>query len=287
MTENRPRRKLKLHLAAFPERYSLPARPSGAPPSVQDSHRQTAFLLESDLSVFERSMNLQLQIVAANARLRTAPGGAVLSLWSRVFSHLSDACTLMFGGSYVSCPPLLRTACDCIAAQRSLIADGFAEYEAWLGQAVCQDREHAAMAFDLGRYRAGSVLAQHERLGALYRLLTDLSMPHFGSTALLTAPDSSLQKLSLAFGDNTFHLGWAELVAGWLLEISAVQLETVVSSGVVPVDRAVSGEASALAREAASALDNPRRCRAEETGGRYLFRNFRRRASGAPRRVLL
>ncbi|KKL68225.1 hypothetical protein LCGC14_2127120, partial [marine sediment metagenome] len=89
-----------------------------------------------------------------------------------------------------------------------------------------KDRGHAASYINLGRYRAGSALAQDARLGSTYRFLTDLAMPHFGSTVLQTAPDSSQQKLALAFADNLFHLGWAELVTGWLLLLAGAQIET-------------------------------------------------------------
>src|SRR3989304_4755326 len=177
MTQEPARPKLRLALTAFPERYVLPGRPAAAAPVVQDAYRQTLFLLGGDLAVFERAMNLQLQIVGANARLRTPQAAALFAFWSRTFTHLADACALMGLGSYASCPPLLRTACDSIAAQRSLLADGFAEYEQWLPGAISQDREHVALAIDLGRFRAGSVLAQDQRLGSAYRLLTDLCMP--------------------------------------------------------------------------------------------------------------
>ncbi len=287
MTADRPSRlKLRAALTAFPERYVLPSRPSAAQPSVADAYRQTQFLLGDDLAIFEKALNLQLAVVAASARVRTPEAAALLALWSRAFSHLADACTLMAGGSYVSCPPLLRSACDCIAAQRSLAAD-FSEYLQWFEGAISQQREHAALAFDLGRFRAGSALAADERLGSVYRLLTDLSMPHFGSTALQVASDSSLQKLALAFADNAFHLGWAELITGWLLTLAEAQFETIASSGVFVIPDNVSAQHQGIARDTASALEGRRRCYVEEVDGRFLFHNFRRRAGGAPRRVML
>ena len=287
MTADRPSRpKLRVSLAAFPERYVLPSRPSAAPPAALDAYRQTQFLLGGDLAVFEQAMNLQLDAVAANARARSPEAAALLTFWSRAFSHLADACTLMAGGAYVSCAPLLRSACDCIAAQRSLAAD-FSEYRQWFEGAISQQRERAALAFDLGRFRAGSALAGDERLGAVYRLLTDLSMPHFGSTALQVASDSSLQKLALAFADNAFHLGWAELITGWLLTLAAAQFETVASSGVFAIPDSVRAQHQGIARDTASALEGRRRCYVEDVDGRFLFHNFRRRASGAPKRVML
>lgn len=287
MTEQSVRTRIKVALSGFPDRYALPTRPSAAQPAMQDAFRQTQFLLSADLELFEKVMNLQIQIVAANSRLRTTEAAALFAFWSRAFSHISDACTMMSLGSYSSCAPLLRTACDCIASQLSLLEDGFGEYETWLENAVSQDREHAAMAFDLGRFRAGSALAEDERLGGAYRLLTDLSMPHFGATALQVAPDSNLQRVAISFSDSSFHLGWAELIAGWLLMLADVQLTTVVSSGVFAVDHATLAVYQTYSRETGSALGSRRRCYVEEVGGRFLFHNYRRTAAGSPKRVLL
>jgi hypothetical protein len=270
------------------ERYDLPGRPAAAPPAVQDAHRQTHFLLSSDLSLFEQAMNLQLAIAAASARRRGPETAALLGLWSRTFSYLSDVCVLLSQASYGSCPPVLRAACDCIAAQRSLLADGFDEYQEWLAGALGKDPEHRASYIDMGRYRAASVLAEDERLGCAYRLLTDLTMPHFGSTVLLTGPDSSGQKLALAFADSAFHLGWAELIAGWLLALADAQMETVLGTDELGGNDELREDTSRLRREIEEALANPRRCRVEELpDGRRLIHNFRRAVSTAPKRILL
>jgi hypothetical protein len=287
MTEEQARPKLRVALSSVPERYALPSRPSAASRIVQDAYRQTQFLLGADLAVFERAMNLQLRIVAANSKARTTRAAALFAFWSRTFSHLADACALLTIGSYTSCAPLLRTACDCVAAQRSLSADNFAEYEEWFADAIRQDREHAAAAFDLGRFRAGSVLAEDERLGSVYRLLTDLSMPHFGATALQTAPDSNLQKLAIAFAGDGFHLGWAELIAGWLLTLVGAQTAIVVSSGVFAVDHATVEDWEEISRQIDAVLGSAERCYVEEIGGRFLFHNYRRTSTGAPKRVIL
>ena len=129
--------------------------------------------------------------------------------------------------------------------------------------------------------------AEDDRLGVMYRLLSDLSMPHFGATVFQVAPDSNLQKITIAFGDSAFHLGWAELIAGWLLLLCDVQLTTAVSSGVFAVDHATLAVYQSYAREVASSLGNGRRCYVEEMDGRFLFHNWRRTASGSPKRILL
>ncbi len=277
---------MKTALVAFPERYALPGRPTAGSASL-DAYKQTQFLLADDLALFERAMNIQLEIVAGNRRARSPAAAAMFALWSRAFSNLADACMLMTAGSYLSCPPLLRTALDSIAVQRSLIAGGFSEYEEWLERAITQAKEQQALAVDLGRYRAGSVLAEDQRLGAVYRLLTDLSMPHFGSTALLVGPDSNLDRLSLAFADAAFHLGWAELISGWLLILADAQLQTVSSQDTLTIEATMRERIEILRREITLRMENPRRCRAEPMGERFLFLNFRRTASGQPRRLVL
>ena len=268
----------------FPPRYEVPLGASEAAP------REVRFLLGDDLALFERAMNLELRIVADSraGRFRTHALAALLGLWSRSFAYRADACSLVVRGGYQSCVLLLRAACDCIGAERGLHAGGLDEFTAWLG-AIGQSREHAALDIGLGRYRAGSMLAADDRLAAVYRAVTDLSMPHFGSTLLQTAPESDLQKIGIAFADSSFHLGWAQLIIGWLLDLTRAQLETAAAAEDV---LAVSGETKAeltnLSSEIEKALGKPDRCRVEELeGGRYLFHNFRRQASGAPRRLLL
>ncbi len=270
------------------ERYDLPGRPAAAAPTVQDAHRQTHFLLSSDLSLFERAMNLQLAIAAALARRRGPETAALLGLWSRTFSYLSDVCVLLSLASYGSCPPLLRAACDCIAAQRSLLADQFDEYHEWLAGGLSKDPERRATCIDMGRYRGASVLAEDERLGCAYRFLTDLTMPHFGSTVLQTGPDSGGQKLALAFADSAFHLAWAELIAGWLLALADAQMETALGTDELEGSSELREDTSRLRKEIEGALANPRRCRVEELAeGRRLIHNFRRAVSTAPKRILL
>jgi hypothetical protein len=287
VTQSEVRTRIKTALLALPDRYALPSRPATAQPQVQDAFRQTQFLLKQELELIEKLMNLQLQIVKANSRVRTTEAAAAFSFWSRAYSHMADTCTMMTLGSYSACPPLVRAACDCVAAQMSLAADGPADYATWLENAVSQDRGHAATTIDLGRFRAGSALAQDERLGPLYRIVSELSMPHFGSTAFLVAPEANLQKISVAFGDSAFHLGWAELVSGWLLLLSDAQLTCAISSGAFSVDHATVAAYQSYAREVASVLGSGRRCYVEEVDGRFLLHNWRRTAAGSPKRILL
>lgn len=274
-------------LTSFPDSYALPARPGNVSAAALDAHRQTGFLLGEEMATFERAMNLQLRIVTENAKVRGARAAAMFTLWARVFSHLADACALMSQGSYVSCAPLARFALEAIAVQRSLVAGGFAEYEEWFAGAVSQDKTNAALVIDRGNYKTASVLIADEQLAVLYRLLTELSMPHFGSSLLLAAPETSLQKAPLAFADGAFHLGWTELVTGWLLLLAGKQLGVVLECGVFSLSEALAVEADAVQRDLRTFLANRRRCYVEDAGGRFLFHNFRRAQSGQAKRVAL
>jgi hypothetical protein len=235
-------------------------------------------------------MNLELLIVRESraSRYRTNALAALLSLWSRSFSYRADACSLLVRGGYVSCLPLLRAACDCIGAQRGLAEGGAQEFTEWL-DSMGQSREHAALELGLGRYRAGSRLSADDRLGAPYRVLTDLSMTHFGSTIFQVAPETDLQKIRIGFADTSFHLGWGQLILGWLLVLVSAQLQTAVEAGdTFAVSPEARSQLTGLSSEVEKALAQADRCRVEELGdGGYLFHNVRRQPGGAPQRLLL
>jgi hypothetical protein len=112
-------------------------------------------------------------------------------------------------------------------------------------------------------------------------------MPHFGSTTLLVAPDSGLDRLSIAFADSAFHLGWAELIAGWLLLLADAQLQTLTRQDVLSVQESSRREIGKAHTDIESRFADARRCRVEPLGERFLFLNFRRTASGQPRRIVL
>jgi hypothetical protein len=181
-----------------PDAYALPGRPEGAPAPVLDAFRQTQFLLGGDLALFEQAMNLQLRLVkdAYPSRFRSHTLAGITAMWSRVYFCLGDAMLLALRGSYPSTLPLIRTACE----------------------------------FELGRFFAGEVLASDAVLRAVYRPVSDLGRPNFGATLLQIAPESNNNRLAIAFADASFHLGWAELVVGWLLALSARQLRVIVDA---------------------------------------------------------
>ena len=278
----------------FPERYGLPNKPEGAPPPVRDAFRQTSFLLGNDLKLFEEAMNLQLRIVrdSASSKFRKHPYGALMSLWSRTFLALADACLLATRGSYPSCAPVVRTACELIAAQHQLQASEMGEYLEWLAGHLKPNEEHKAYEFGLGRYFAGETLAADERLRAVYRPASELGRPNFGATLLQIAPESNNQRLALRFADASFHAGWAEITIGWLLSLCERQLAVAVhAKGVFAVHDDTHAAWTDLAKRIEEALTRPDRCFIEEIEAegqrRYLAHNFRRAPGAAPKKFLL
>lgn len=278
----------------FPERYDLPGRPEDPSPAVQDAYRQTQFLLGRDLDLFGRLMNLQLRIVADShhSRYRTHPLAALMGLWSRAFLYMADACALATHGGYASCLPLLRAASECVAAQDQLRREEMDQFLGWLAATLKPHKVHKALEVELGSYFAGDALASDERLRSIYRPASDLGRPNFGATLLQVGPESSSQRLALTFGDRAFHLGWAELVLGWLLALAERQLHVALAAeGIFALSDEVRAAYGSLAAEVDAALDHPDRCRLEEVEEenfkRYLVHNFRRTSGSAPKKVLL
>ncbi|MGB2694916.1 MAG: hypothetical protein WBD55_06965 [Dehalococcoidia bacterium] len=279
----------------FPESYALPAKPgASASQATQDAYRQTSFLLGEGLRLFEEGLNLQLRIVrdASPSAFRKHPYAALMGLWSRTFLVLADACLLATRGSYASCAPLARAACECIAAQHQLHASEMELFIEWLATNFHPNEPHKAFEFGLGHYFAGETLAADERLRSVYRPASELGRPNFGATTLMVGPESNNQRLALSFADQAFHFGWAELVLGWLLALCERQLAVVVhAKDIFPIHDDTHRAYVDFARRVEQTLGKADRCSVEEIAeGNYrrlLVHNFRRAPSGAPKRVLL
>ena len=279
----------------LPDSYALAVKPAAsAPAAVKDAYRQTTFLLGDDLRLFEEGMKLQLRIVqdASPSAFRKHPYAALMGLWSRTFMALSDACLLILRGSYASCAPLARAACEHVAAQHQLHAAEMELFLEWLAGHLTVNEAHKAFEFGLGHYFAGETLAADERLRSVYRPASELGRPNFGATLLAVGPESNHQRLALTFSDAAFHFGWAELVLGWLLALSERQLAVAVhAKGVFPIHEDTHRAYADLARQTEQALSRPDRCRIEDVADgnyrRLLVHNFRRAPGGAPKKVLL
>src|SRR5579883_2341137 len=145
----------------FPRAWELPGRPEGGSPASIDAYRQSEFTLRGDLRTLHAGMNLQLKVIAESypSRYRTHAAAAAQLYWSRAFHYLSDSALLILRGSYVGVPPLVRGACECLAAGVQAGGDELPEFLAFLAQTL---HPHEALrGTDIGRgnYHAGGALA--------------------------------------------------------------------------------------------------------------------------------
>jgi hypothetical protein len=279
----------------FPQEYALPTKPDASEaPAVQDAYRQTQFVLVKDLRLFAEGMALQLRILndSSHSRYRTHAYAAVVSNWSRAYSAVADACTLIVRGSYGSVPNIVRFACELIAAEYQLHREEMGEYVAWLLGHLKPDDKHKAFDVGLGHYFAGSTLAADERLRQVYRASSDLGRPNFGAGLLLAAPESNNVRLAYAFDDRAFHVALAEIELGWLIRLCERQVAVAVHMhGVFNITEETHAVYGDYARRIDELLSSAGRARIEEVEQgnfkRWLIHNFRRQPSGAPKRMLL
>jgi hypothetical protein len=228
-----------------PSQYVLPSRPAeAAGEQALDAYRQTRFILGNDVDLFAETMDLQLALVedanpGTSSQYRTTELAAISALWSRAYMALADAMLLVSRGSYASTLPLVRAACELIAAEEGLRAGEMDQHHEWLESTLRPDEKHKAFEFQIGKYFAGGVLYGDDALRGIYRPAADLGRPAFGASLLLVGPESSNTRLAVSFGDASFHQGWAEIELGWLLALSARQIRVVLDGeGIFPASEA-------------------------------------------------
>lgn len=274
----------------FPEA-SHAAKPPAGSAGALDSYRQAQFVLGEELDLVLEGLRFEGQVAAASSatKYRTQRLMAFMGAWSRAWLCRLQALHAIEWGNHAAAVALVRAAADCQAAALALLRDP-SEWEAWLadGGIALAPAQHATE-FRLHAFRSAETLAAHATLGPIYRMATDLALPHFGATVLLAASESDPSKVAMTFGDRDFHLGLAELTLGWLELLGAAQLEDIAAAGEsFAVDAAAAGALAARLRTAAARSD---RCAIElaDVAGtqRSIVRNWRRAPGGAPKRILL
>src|SRR5207245_3842830 len=112
---------------------------------------------------------------------RTQALAAITALWSRSYLYLADSALLVSRGSYPSTLPLIRAACEAIAAEEQLraSADEMEQHHIWLYSTLKPSELHKAFEFELRRFLAGEVLASDPALRGIYRPVTASGRPSF------------------------------------------------------------------------------------------------------------
>ena len=270
---------------------TLAARPPADSAGSPDAYRQTSFVLEADLDAVLSGLNAEGGIAEASsgAKFRSQAMVSALGLWSRSWLCRLEARDAGQWGNYAAATPLVRSAADYQAAMLDLLRTGAQEWREWLDSGgIAIAAEQHATEYTLHAFRAAEILAAHDILGPLYRVATDFSLSHFGSTLLVAGNESAPDHVSMTFGDRDFHFGLAELHLGWLVELGSAQVEALRE---FPRVFAESELAEGWLARGRAALAGATRCRVEQVDQdgvrRYLVHNWRREPRSAPKRILL
>mgnify|MGYP000921122686 CR=1 FL=1 len=273
------------------------ATPAARPPAdaggSADAFRQTGFVLGGEVEAIVAGLNLEGQAAhrAAEPKRRNHRMVSAMGLWSRSWLARLEALHATQWGNYSAALALVRAAADYQASMLYLLKTESAEWDEWLstdGIAIAAT-EHATE-FRLHAFRAAEVLATDEVLGRIYRMSTDLSLSHFGSTMLVAASGSAPDHVEMTFGDRDFHVGLGQLVTGWLLELGAAVVSAL--REYEDVFGPEGGSEFQLWAEGAKALVSASdRCAISEMEKdgerRYVIANWRREPRSAAKRLLL
>lgn len=279
---------------SFPtETPELPRPGDNEPQSRRDALRETGFALALDLQWLQAAFRLQRKVVEQSygSSFRNRRYASALMFWSRVYSAGIEARALTARASYSSALALLRASMEWLGAEQAVVGEEQIEFEDWLRDAWSNNAEHHATEIGMGQYMAGQQIAMAPETADAYRAVSELSRSHFGASALLTADGSHDKRFLVNWADEAFHLGWAQLLFGWLITIQDRQCRFAIGSGLFGVEADDRQEYQRLHRQCEQILQDQRRCRAEwilEQGRqRLLIDGFRRQPSGAPKRILL
>ena len=271
---------------------TLATKPPNDAAGSADAYRQSSFVLGAEFELVLDGLNLEGKIVEASsgAKFRSQQMVSAMGLWSRAWLARLQALHALQWGNYSAATPLIRAAADHQAGMLYLLRSRAQEWQDWLDAGgIAISAEHHATQFELHAFRAAEILAAHEVLGPLYRVATDFSLSHFGSTLLFAGADSAPDHVSMTFGDRDFHFGLAELHLGWLLQLGLAQLDALREAESVFAVEAAS--AAAWSAGATKTVGVASRCRVEviDAAGmrRYLIHNWRREPRSAPKRILL
>ena len=202
--------------------------------------------------------------------------------WSRVYGGGLEARALTARASYSAALPLMRATMEWLGAEQAVVGRSRSSSRTGCGRRgrpmPSSTRRRLAWAV-----HGGSADRDGARDGRCLRAVSELSRPHFGASALLTADGSHDKRFLVNWADEAFHLGWAQLLFGWQIVIQDRQCRFAVGSGLFGVESEDRQEYQRLHRQSQTILEDQRRCRGEwildQGRQRLLIDNFRRQPS--------
>ena len=294
---------LELQIAKSPQRISgmrvlkeqwkLPGKPTDLSTDAADSWRQTNFNFAEEIKLIENGLNLEARFSASAYTLsaRNMDMAGFTTLWGRSFLTCSDITTLIRRGGYQSAMPLIRQAVELIGAQEGLTNE-IDMWRRWTHEAFNQESDSRAIEQKLGHYFSGESIASDTDLRIIYKAASDFGRPNFGPSALFVANGANRIRYPLVFADQAFHIGWAELIFGWLMILNRKQLHLSMHlPNFFPIDEGFKQEVIEHIQIIEEYLSDDQKCKIEEYEDkngrpRHLMINFRRQLSDQRARLL-
>ena len=277
-----------------PDELPLPTEPSIDIDTSKDAWRQTGFLMKKEWDLMQTGLNLSTALVKTGyaPSARSMIMASYASMWSRSLLTLSDTAGLVRVGSYQTAMPLIRQSIELAAAHKGLIEE-IDEWKRWTHEAFASHPETKSIEIGIGGYFAGSVIAEDPIMKIIYRASSDFARSNFGPTSLFVANEATHEKYPLHFADRSFHLGWTQLLFGWILNISGLLLETGLSqTHEFPADDALRTSIIQYLDQSKKVASDESQCRLEEwtdtdNRKRYIISNFRRQSTDAAVKLLI
>lgn len=275
-----------------PPRIFGDATKSVKPPSGSvsaDAYRQSIFLLSEEIDFFIDGLNLESSIasVFSSSKYRNQNIASVLVNWSRSWLARLQALHSLENGNYSAAFPLVRASIDHVATQSTLMTNDASDWTDWLqSDGIRNDNDAHALSIGLGRFRSGELLASENDLGLIYRIVSDFTMPHFGTTLLVAGGEPSVGRVAPTFADRDFHLAFAEIIIGWLLKIGIFSFDLLENADEKYHHPHVDVVKKWI-RETETLLEDKKKSFVHYDGQNYVLENWRRSPTARAKRIIL
>ena len=254
-----------------------------------DAYRQSSFLLSEEIDLFLSGLNLESSIAAvfSSSKYRNQNIASLLVNWSRSWLARLQTLHSFENGNYSATFPLVRASIDHVATQSTLMMTDARDWTNWLqDEGILNDNEAHALSIGLGRFRSGEFLASENEIGLIYRIVSDFTVPHFGTTLLVAGGEPSVGRVAPTFADRDFHLAFAEIIVGWLLKIGISSFHLLENADEkyhhphVDVAKKWIGEAEIFLRDKKKSFIH-------YDGQNYVLENWRRSPTARAKRIIL